>query len=61
MAPGKSNAEAWKYMSREPKDPTKLICSLCGDKFTGSLTRVVDHLLSSSNGRGGDVGGVVKK
>ena len=30
-------------------------CMLCGHKFCGSLTRVVDHLLSVSNGSGGGV------
>ena len=52
MAPHKSSAEAWKYVKREGLYVT---CMLCGHKFCGSLTRVVDHLLGVSNGSGGGV------
>jgi hypothetical protein len=53
MAP-KSSVEAWKYVKREGAD---CICQLCGKNFSGTLTRVVDHLLSISNGNGGGVEG----
>ena len=54
MAPHKSSAEAWKYVKKEGLHVT---CLLCGHKFCGSLTRVVDHLLGVSNGSGGGVEG----
>jgi hypothetical protein len=53
MAP-KSTAVAWKYVKREGAD---CICQLCGKHFSGTLTRVVDHLLSISSGNGGGVEG----
>lgn len=34
-----------------------LKCKLCISKFVGSLTRVMDHLLSITNGKGGGVEG----
>ena len=34
-----------------------LKCKLCNIEFVGPLTRVMDHLLSISNGRGGGVEG----
>jgi len=33
---------------------------MCGHNFSGSLTRVVNHLLSISNGSGGGVEGRTK-
>jgi hypothetical protein len=53
MAP-KSSAEAWKYVKREGAD---YICHLCGKIFSGTLTRVVDHLLSIFSGNRGGVEG----
>ena len=52
MAPHKSSTEAWKYVKKEGLYVT---CMLCGHKFCGSLTWVVDHLLGVSNGSGGGV------
>ena len=54
----KSNAEEWKYISKE--FPNKLKCNLCGHQFKGTLTRARDHLLSLSGGRGGGVHGCLK-
>ena len=56
MAPPRSSAEAWKHM--EKLDGQRHVkCKLCNIAFVGSLTRVMDHLLSISNGRGGGVEG----
>ena len=56
MAPPRSSAEAWKHM--EKLDGQRHVkCKLCNIEFVGSLTRVMDHLLSFSNGRGGGVEG----
>ena len=57
MAPPKSTVVAWNFVKNEGKN---LLCQLCGHQFTGSLTRVVDHLLSISNGIGGGVEGCIK-
>ena len=52
MAPPKSTVVAWNFVK---KDGYNLSCQLCGHDFTGTLTRVVDHLLGISNGSGGGV------
>ena len=58
MAPPKSIEEAWKYVEKlEGSNGRHLKCKLCTDEFVGSLTRVMDHLLSISNGKGGGVDG----
>ena len=60
MAPQKSIAEGWKYMEKLDGSGKHLKCKLCGHQFCGSLTRVMDHLLSSSNGKGDGVKGCKK-
>ena len=58
MAPPKSPAEAWKHMEKLDGPIGRHVkCKLCNIEFVGSLTRVMDHLLSISNGRGGGVEG----
>ena len=52
MAPPKSTAVAWNFVK---KDGYNLSYQLCGHDFTGTLTRVVDHLLSINNGSRGGV------
>ncbi|KAH9322058.1 hypothetical protein KI387_016697, partial [Taxus chinensis] len=52
MGPPKSTVEGWKHVTR---DGNNVKCRLCGHHFTGSLTRIMDHLLGISRGRGGDV------
>lgn len=58
MASTKSVAEGWKYVEKlDGVSGRHLKCKLCNDQFVGSLTIVMDHLLSITNGRGGGVEG----
>ena len=58
MAPRRSIAEGWKYVDKlDGSAGRHLKCKLCNAEFVGSLTRVMDHLLSISAGRGGGVEG----
>ena len=58
MAPRRSIAEGWKYVDKIGGSVGRhLKCKLCNAEFVGSLTRVMDHLLSISAGRGGGVEG----
>ena len=57
MAPPKSTAEGWKYVEKLDGSGRHVKCKLCNSHFVGSLTRVMDHLLSISNGTGGGVDG----
>ena len=58
MAPRRSIAEGWKYVDKlDGSVGRHLKCKLCNAEFVGSLTRVMDHLLSISAGRGGGVEG----
>ena len=57
MAPQRSIAEGWKYVDKlDGSAGRHLKCKLCTE-FVGSLTRVMDHLLSISAGRVGGVEG----
>ena len=61
MAPRRSIAEGWKYLDKlDGSAGRHLKCKLCNAEFVGSLTRVMDHLLSISAGRGGGVEGCPK-
>jgi hypothetical protein len=56
MAPPKSTTKAWKHLEKlDGFNKRYLKCRLCNVEFVGSLTRVMDHLLFISNGRGGGV------
>jgi len=55
MAPPKSTAEGWKHVEKLDGPGRHLKCRLCNFEFVGSLTRVMDHLLSITNGKGGGV------
>ena len=58
MAPKKSTAKGWKYVEKLDKPHGRhLKCKLRNNEFFGSLTRVMDHLLSVTNGKGGGVEG----
>ena len=58
MAPRRSIAEGWKYVDKLDGFASRhLKCKLCNAEFVGSLTRVMDRLLSISAGRGGGVEG----
>ena len=58
MAPTKSVAEGWKYMEKlDGVSGRHLKRRLSNDQFVGSLTRVMDHVLSITNGRGSGVEG----
>eukprot|EP00253_Pinus_taeda_P004216 PITA_04216 len=62
MAPPKSTAEGWKYVEKlDGPLGRHLKCKLCNDEFFGSLTRVMDHLLSVTNGKGVGVGSSSQK
>ena len=53
MAPNKSTSEAWKHVTRNGANKVK--CKLCPKVITGSLTRVMDHLLGITASKGGGV------
>jgi hypothetical protein len=58
MAPPKSTAETWKHVEKlDGFNGRHVKGKLCNVEFVGSLTRVMDHLLSISNGKGGGVEG----
>ena len=58
MAPRRSIAEGWKYVDKlDGFAGRHLKCKLCNFEFVGSLTRVMDHLLSISAGKGRGVEG----
>ena len=58
MASRRSIAKRWKYVEKfDGYVGRHLKCKLCNAEFVGSLTRVMDHLLSISAGRGGGVEG----
>eukprot|EP00253_Pinus_taeda_P014305 PITA_14305 len=58
MEPPKSTAEGWKYVEKlDGPHGRHLKCKLCNNEYFGSLTRVMDHLLSVTNGKGGGVEG----
>jgi len=57
MAPPKSTVEVGNHVKKEGNN---LVCQLCGHTFIASLTRVVDHLISISNGSGRGVEGCTK-
>ena len=57
MAPPKSTAEGWKHVEKLDGSRNRLKCKLCNLEFVGTLTRVMDHLLSITNGKGGGVVG----
>jgi hypothetical protein len=57
MAPPKSTAEGWKHVEKLDGPGRHVKCRLCNFEFVGSLTRVMDHLLSITNGKGGGVEG----
>ena len=57
MAPPKSTAEGWKHVEKLDGSGNRLKCKLCNLEFVGTLTRVMDHLLSITNGKGGGVVG----
>ncbi|GLJ44428.1 hypothetical protein SUGI_0931890 [Cryptomeria japonica] len=52
MAPNKSTSKGWKHVTR---NGTYLHCNLCSKVYTGTLTRIKDHLLGISGGKGGGV------
>ena len=57
MAPPKSTAEGWKHVEKLDGLGNHLKRKLYNLEFVGTLTRVMDHLLSITNGKGGGVVG----
>jgi hypothetical protein len=57
MAPPKSTIEGWKHVENLDVLGRHLKCRLCNAEFVGSLTRVMGHLLSITNGNEGGVEG----
>ncbi|GLJ31786.1 hypothetical protein SUGI_0639410 [Cryptomeria japonica] len=52
MAPNKSTSEGWKHVTH---NGTYFHCNLCPKVYTRNLTRIKDHLLGISGGKGGGV------
>jgi hypothetical protein len=58
MASPTSTTETWKRVETlDGFNERHVKCRLCNAEFVGSLTKVMDHLLSISNGKGGGVEG----